>query len=174
MILTALFTTLLIIGSYIKIPIGSTPFTLQLFIVCLSVILLGVTKTSTCVLVYLLLGLIGLPVFTSGGGLTSLASPTFGFVLGFILFAVVFGSLSKKLKHGFIGLLLSSIVGLITLYTVGFVYAYFIMRFYIGSSLSVWEIAFSFIIIFIPFDAIKCITACYLGNKLSPIINRNF
>lgn len=82
MILSALFTALISIGAFIKIPIPVVPFTLQFLFTMLAGLLLGGRLGTLSVLVYILLGLVGLPVFTEGGGLAYLLKPTFGYIIG--------------------------------------------------------------------------------------------
>ena len=86
---TALMTALLIAGSLIRIPLpGGVPFTLQVFIALLGPALLGV-RGALPALLYMILGLAGLPVFSGGGGLGYLVSPTFGYIAGFALGGVL-------------------------------------------------------------------------------------
>lgn len=72
--------------------------TLQTLFVFLSALLLPLKNSLLAILMYTILGLIGLPVFTSGGGLSAIFSPSFGFIIGFI-FATICGSLLAKRRH---------------------------------------------------------------------------
>ena len=69
---TGLFTTLIILGAFIKIPVPVIPFTLQFLFVSLAGLLLGAKYGGLSVFIYAALGLAGLPVFTAGGGITCL------------------------------------------------------------------------------------------------------
>ena len=84
MVLFALFTALIAIGAFIRIPVPFCPFTLQLLFTTLAGLLLGSRRGAASVAVYVLLGLVGLPVFTSGGGPSYIFQPTFGYLIGFI------------------------------------------------------------------------------------------
>lgn len=97
-LLVALFAALISVGAYLKIMIiPPVPITLQtLFVIILSLVL-PLKLSLSSVLVYLLLGASGLPVFTSGGGLAALLGPTGGYLLGTIP-AVITGSLLTKLN----------------------------------------------------------------------------
>ena len=75
---TGLFTTLIILGAFIKIPVPVIPFTLQFLFVSLAGLLLGAKYGGLSVFIYAALGLAGLPVFTAGGGITYVVFPTFG------------------------------------------------------------------------------------------------
>ena len=84
MLLSALFAALTAVGAFIRLPAGPTSITLQIFFSALAGILLGVKWGAVSQLLYVGLGLLGLPVFTMGGGLSYLLQPSFGFLLGLI------------------------------------------------------------------------------------------
>lgn len=67
-VLFGLFTALIAIGAFIRIPVPVCPFTLQLLFTTLAGLLLGSRKGALSVALYVLLGLVGVPVFTEGGG----------------------------------------------------------------------------------------------------------
>ena len=79
----ALFTALIAVGAFIKIPIPVVPFTLQYLFTMLAGILLGSRLGSLSVLAYMILGLIGLPIFSEGGGIGYVFKPSFGYIIGF-------------------------------------------------------------------------------------------
>lgn len=85
LILTALFAALTAAGGFIKIPLPVIPFTLQLPVVILSGLVLGSKYGALSQIIYLLLGIAGLPVFTKGGGIRYVFEPSFGYILGFVL-----------------------------------------------------------------------------------------
>ena len=82
LILCSLFAALCAIGAFIKVPLAWLPITLQTFFSTLAGLLLGKKWGTVSVVVYLLLGLIGLPIFTQGGGIGYVTKPTLGFLLG--------------------------------------------------------------------------------------------
>ncbi|WP_213810001.1 biotin transporter BioY [Jeotgalicoccus sp. WY2] len=84
LVFAALFTALIAVGAQIRIPLGPIPFTLQVPMVLLAGMLLGKKLGLISITAYIFIGLIGIPVFAGAGGLGSLVSPSFGFVLGFI------------------------------------------------------------------------------------------
>lgn len=67
MLLTALFAALTAIGAFLKIPVGTISFTLQVFFTCMAGVLLGPYWGALSQFVYVALGLMGLPIFTEGG-----------------------------------------------------------------------------------------------------------
>ena len=78
LLLCALFTALVAMGAFIRIPTPLVPLTLQLWCTTMAGMLLGPKLGAISVLVYVLLGLIGVPVFTMGGGIGYIFQPTFG------------------------------------------------------------------------------------------------
>lgn len=97
-LLTSLFTALVAAGAFIRIPMVPVSMTLQTLFVFLTGLLLPPSNAAVAIVLYIILGLIGLPVFTSGGGIGALISPTGGFIFGFLLSAFI-GSLLAKRKH---------------------------------------------------------------------------
>lgn len=84
-VLTALLTALVVAGAYVAIPVGPVPVTLQTFFVLLAALLGGRRIGIAAVALYLVLGALGLPVFSGGtGGLARFATPTGGFLIGLL------------------------------------------------------------------------------------------
>ena len=80
---TALFAALTAVGAFLKIPLGPSAITLQFFFTAMAGCLLGSGCGALSQLIYVVLGLLGLPIFTAGGGFFRCAAPDFGFLLGF-------------------------------------------------------------------------------------------
>ena len=96
MVLCGVFTTLIAVGAFIKVPVPVVPFTLQFLFTMMAGLLLGGRKGALSVGVYILLGLVGLPVFAEGGGFWYILKPSFGYLLGFMLAAYVTGTMVEK------------------------------------------------------------------------------
>lgn len=92
--LMALFAALTAVGAFITIPVPPVPFSLQIFFAILAGALLGSRQGAMSIVIYLLLGLCGLPVFTKGAGLSYLLQPTFGYLLG-----ICSGSMAVRKNH---------------------------------------------------------------------------
>ena len=91
-ILTALSAQIRIV-----IPISPVPITGQTFVVLLSGLILGSTFGAISMLMYLFIGMSGLPFFSAGvAGLAILKSPTIGYIIGFFLAAYVIGAFATK------------------------------------------------------------------------------
>lgn len=121
MILTGMFTAVLSVMSQIQIPMPSgVPLSLQTFAVALNGYILGWKRGMGTIGIYLLLGLIGLPVFTGfTGGLGKIAGPTGGFLIGFLFLAAScgYGRVRKKSIAAVVipgtGLLICHLLGII-------------------------------------------------------------
>ena len=93
-----LFTALIAVGAFIKIPIPVVPFTLQYLFTMLAGLLLGSRLGTVSVLSYMLLGLAGLPIFSEGGGLWYVFKPSFGYIIGFAVGTFVTGWIAEHME----------------------------------------------------------------------------
>lgn len=169
--LCSIFTALIVIGTFIKIPIPYIPFTLQFLFTTLAGILLGPKLGSISVLIYIILGLIGIPVFTEGGGFAYIFKPTFGYIIGFFVGAFFTGLiLSKDENPSFRKILLASFVGLAIVYIFGLIYYYFITKFILKLDTTIGTILLYGFVLAIPGDILLCILSAILGKKLKKFI----
>ena len=108
----ALMAAVLTLCAWITIPLGPVPFTMQNFGLFAALGLLGGRRGSFTVAVYLLLGLVGLPVFSGfGAGPGALLGPTGGFLLGFLLCALVYWALTARRTPSRMGMALAMLLG---------------------------------------------------------------
>lgn len=109
----ALFLALIIVSAQISIPLpGGIPFTMQTLIIPLAGILLGAKNGSMIISIYVLLGCIGIPVFAGfNGGFQNILGPNGGFIIGFIVLALLC-ALSEKVAKCFSGKLYFLILSL--------------------------------------------------------------
>ena len=96
LVYTALLAALTAAGAFIRIPIGISVITLQFLFTAMAGVLLGPGGGALSQGVYVALGLVGLPIFTAGGGFGYVLQPSFGFLLGLIPTAAVIGGLSRR------------------------------------------------------------------------------
>jgi len=164
MILTAIFASFTAVGAFLRVPMGFAAVTLQFFFTAIAGVLLGPGWGALSQLLYLLLGLIGLPVFTLGGGLSYVLQPSFGFLLGLIPAAAVIGGISWGC--GLPRLIAALVVGLGVLYLVGLPYMALILTAYLGQTLSFWGLLKSGMLVFLPGDAAKLLLAALLVRRL--------
>ena len=99
LILCALFAALTAVGAFIKIPVPVVPFTLQLLFTMLAGLLLGGRRGAAAVTAYILMGLLGFPVFAEGGGLGYILKPSFGYLIGFAAAAYLTGCIANKVPE---------------------------------------------------------------------------
>ena len=174
--LCGLFAALTAIGAFIKIPLPPplVPFTLQFLFCALAGVLLGSKVGALSQLIYVLVGLVGIPVFTEGGGLHYVVKPTFGYLIGFVLGAYVIGLCVEKFKEiNFKNLFIASLIGLVVVYVLGVVYMYMIYNFYIGNEMGVWVAVWGGAISCAPGDILICIITAIMGVKMIPALRRN-
>ena len=130
----ALSCALIILGTFIKIPLPMISITLQLEFVLLSAMLLGAWRSGLSVAAYIILGLCGVPVFTYGGGIGCVLKPSFGFIIGFLVASAVTGFIVEHLKERtFWKLFFAALAGTVIIYIIGTVYFYFITRLYLNT-----------------------------------------
>lgn len=177
LVLCALFTALIAVGAFIKISIPIEPFpmnfTLQLFFALLAGFLLGPRLGLISVCIYLILGLIGVPIFAAGGGFSYLIRPTFGFLLGFAFTAYLAGIIAKRAPRlNFRWLFLAAFAGMMAYYATGMVYFYVISNFVIDMPVT-WGIVLvnCFLITLAP-DTVLCLLAALLAIRLLPEIRK--
>lgn len=116
----ALFAVLMAVCSWISIPILQVPYTLQTFAVFLAVGVLGGKRGTLAVLVYILLGAVGVPVFSGfTGGLGILLGNTGGYIIGFLFTALLMWLMEALLGKKFWVLAVSMVLGLIVCYAFG-------------------------------------------------------
>jgi biotin transport system substrate-specific component len=170
LVLAALFAALTAVGAFIKIPMPIAAVTLQTMFCVLAGMLLGPWLGALSQAVYVVIGLIGVPVFTNGGGLGYIFEPSFGYLLGLSAGAIVSGLLVGRLKRRFFSVLLASFAGLLAVYVIGVPYLYVIKNVYQGVGMPAGNVLYYGLILFIPGDILKGIVAALLAFKLRPIL----
>lgn len=118
----ALFAALIAASSFIAIPFGAVPFTLQVLTVLVAGLVLGARGGALAVAAYLALGLIA-PVFAGGtSGIGVLFGPTGGYLWGFLLGAACAGLVAGRTGPSYLGLAAAALAGLVPIYVVGTVW----------------------------------------------------
>lgn len=174
LILCALFAALTAAGAFIRIPIPVVPFTLQFLFTMLAGLLLGGRKGFAAVGIYIVMGVIGFPIFAEGGGPAYILKPSFGYLLGFAAAAYVTGKIANKtVRPGYGRLLFANFTGLGIVYLFGMVYYYILSNFYLNSPIGLWPLFLYCFILAVPGDIVLCIVGAALGKRLIPIIKMN-
>ena len=167
----ALFSALICILSPLAIPIGPIPISLSLVAVFLSVMLLGVWGSLSAVAVYLMLGAMGLPVFSGGmAGLGVLLGTTGGYIWSYLPICLLCGWLYRTLffsrpnkERGFFKLLwgiVCGLPGLLLCYLLG------TLQYMLVASISFWSALAVCVIPFVGFDLLKLALVAFLGEKM--------
>lgn len=173
MVLCAMFSALIAVGAFIKIPLSPIPVTMQMFFVILSGLVCGSKYGAMSAVVYMMMGLCGVPVFTEGGGIAYIFKPTFGYILGFILGAFITGKIAEKsVKPSVMRFISASVSGVIAVYAIGISYCFLISEFYIGASLNAKTLLLSCFAFIMPSDIVFCILASFLSVRLVSVLKK--
>ncbi len=148
-VLSALFAALMIVGAYIKIPLGPVPVVLTNLFVIFAGVFLGPLRGMASVGLYLFLGLIGLPVFSGGGGPGYFAGPTGGYLAGYLLGTAAAGLISGIGKRRILWAAAGTIAGFAVIYAAGVPRLKFVLH------LSWPRAAAAGLLPFLPGDAVK-------------------
>ena len=155
--MTALFVALIAVGAFIRVPLFTT----------LAGIVLGSRLGAASVGIYIVLGLVGVPIFTSGGGPSYILQPTFGYLIGFMVGAYAVGRIAETMDTlSFKRLLAGSILNLFIVYGLGMVYLYFIMNLYLGKPIGVEAVIITCFLIPVGPDIFLCAVAASLGKRI--------
>lgn len=174
-VLCALFAGLIAVGAFFKIPSYSVPATLQMSFVLLAGMMLGSKRGAISAFVYMVVGLMGIPVFALGGGLGYFLQPTFGYIIGFIPGAYITGRIVEKAgKVTYRKYLGASLVGLLVVYAIGVVYFYFISRFYLSREIGLWYLLVHCFLLTLPGDVIVCSAGALLAKRIKPVTSVYF
>lgn len=171
--LVAMFAAMTAIGAFIKVPLPIVPFTLQIIVVFLAGSLLGSKKGLQSQLVYLFVGLAGLPVFTQGGGLTYVLQPTFGYLIGFAVGAYVIGFIIEKVgtptrKH----FIIANLVGTVIIYAIGVPYLYVALNMWLDMPTSFSHVFVAGFLSTIGIDVALAIFTALFTTRLYVLVNR--
>jgi biotin transport system substrate-specific component len=169
--LVALFAALSGIGAFVRVPIPYVPLTLQTLMVMFSGLILGGRLAAVSQLVYVLVGLMGIPIFAHGGGPGYVLQPTFGYLLGFIFGAYVIGRFTERrdqLKRSF--LLLVLLAGTMAIYLPGVTVLYFNLNLIQEKAVSLSTAVKIGFLVPLPGGLIKMAVVLYLG----PVLHQRF
>lgn len=159
----SIITALTIVGAYIAIPIPNLPFTMQTFFAMLAAMLLTRHDAVLSQLIYIAMGLIGLPVFAGGGGgIMYIFMPTFGYVVFLPILAFIIGSFKEKNVY------LGTFIPVIIMLIFGGVWMFMVTKLYISSN--IWKLIFSYIILYIPVEMLKGFLSIVIWKRLKNIL----
>ena len=168
----ALFVVLMIVSAFIRIPVPYVPVTFQTVVAVLAGLMLGPWWGAASVAVYVILGLLGLPVFANGGGgYAYVVQLTFGYIIGFIAAALVAGLLRGNGAWTFRRAAAAALAGMLANYAIGVPYFALIWRYYLNYA-SVWEAVFVNNMLYLPKDVVLCVLAALLAERLWKALKR--
>ena len=161
MAVTALMAAVMCVLGPLTVPIGAVPISLANFVICLTAWLLGPKFGTLSVAVYLCIGLIGVPVFCGyGAGLAKLAGPTGGYLVGYLLLALIGGLFIEKSNGNPVVFGIGLVQGDAACYVLGTAWFVFQMQCELGYALSVCVYPF------IALDLAKIVVSCVVGALL--------
>jgi biotin transport system substrate-specific component len=167
LVLCSLMAGLMAAGAFIHVPIGPVPIVLTNLFVLLAGLLLGARWGMAGAALYLLVGAMGLPVFSGGrGGLAHLFGPTGGYLFGFVLSAGITGFIAERFPRFLIGTMVAVLFGSLVIYGLGVPWLKAITHM---SWNKAWMIG---MFPFLPGDALKAVLAVILFRSVKPILDR--
>lgn len=173
LVLIPLFSALIAIGAFLRVPIGVVPVSMQTVFVLLAGFVLGARRGALAVLIYVLLGLAGLPIFTGGGGPQYVLSPSFGYLLGMIPAAFVTGLIADQTRRkSFWKNFAAAFIGLLIIYSIGLAWLFLISNLYLGRNTSFINLFKAGFLVFLPQDTFWCVIASLIGKRLAPFTNK--
>ena len=179
-VLIAVSAALITICSWISVTIGPVPFTLQTMAVFAVLMIIGGTRGSIAVVIYLLLGLIGVPVFAGfKGGPASFLGPTGGFLIGFAAASLIWLLLEKLFKDKFSTSAakrilfggISAVICEAVMYTIGVIWFMFVYGQQTGP-IGLSAVLAMCVLPFIIPDIVKIVFAVIIGERVAKIIRK--
>ncbi|MDD5863459.1 MAG: biotin transporter BioY [Firmicutes bacterium] len=165
----ALFAVLMAVCSWISIP-AAVPFTLQTFGVFLAVSVLGGKRGTLAVVLYLLMGVVGLPVFAGfSGGAGVLLGSTGGYIVGFVFLALVMWAMERLVGTKTWTLALSMVLGLGVCYAFGTAWFMLVYARTTGP-VGLWTALGWCVFPYIPVDLVKMALALVIRKRLAAVI----
>ncbi|MHC1574288.1 MAG: biotin transporter BioY [Candidatus Methanogasteraceae archaeon] len=169
MIYASLFAALTAIGAFVRIPVpvSPVPITIQVFFVLLSGLVLGSRWAGASMAVYVMIGIIGFPVFSGGSsGIGVIMGPTGGYLIGFIGAAYVTGLIAETFGRNTSAAIGAMIAGLAVIYLFG------VMQLSIVAHLPIKESVATGVLPFLIGDFIKLIAALIVFRRIEPSIEK--
>lgn len=166
----AVFVAIMVAGAFVQIPAQPVPLTFQTVISVLAGLLLGWKKGGASMAVYCFMGLVGLPVFSAGGGIFYVLKPSFGYILGFILSAVVAGLIAGKAKLPFWRYLVAALAACLADYAVGIPYCMVAAHFLNVENLTALLITGN--LLYLPKDVALSAIAAVIAWKILPVLHK--
>lgn len=170
--LTSLFTAMTVVGAQLRVPLPLVPLSMQDFFVVLSGLILGPKYGALSQILYLVLGLAGLPIFTKGGGPAYVLQPTFGYLLGFPVASFIAGKVlqrtGKRTPATWSRLVLAGSLAVLALLTLGVFYLWLNTNWIIGAEMTLRRAIYIGALVFLHGQVLKIFAAGLLYRALQP------
>ena len=150
--LVALFSALIAVGAFIKIPFLLVPITLQTLFIVLSALVLERKLAVLSVIVYIMIA--------NGGGINYIFSPTFGYLVSFIFATYFISSFKEK------NIYISTAIGMLIIYALGMMYFVFIQYVLNGKVYLINYLFYNLFLVFLPGDILSCVVAIIGYRKI--------
>ena len=169
LVMIAFMAAILCVCAWITIPF-TVPFTMQTFAVFCAVLLLGGLKGTFSILLYLLLGIVGLPVFSGfQGGIGHVLGPTGGYMVGFLLTGLAFILMKPLIEKNRRFRYLALIIGLAACYLFGSLW-FWIVYTSKGQTMGLWKILTVCVLPYIIPDLLKMALAVFVCDRVRKLI----
>ncbi|QTX32201.1 biotin transporter BioY [Aminithiophilus ramosus] len=166
----ALFAALTAVGAFIRVPLPFVPFTLQFFFCALAGFLLPPRWAFRSQILYVALGLAGLPLFSGGGGPAYVFQPTFGYLVGFCLCAPLTSLLSRRWGARLSGAFGAALAGLAVVYLWGVSWLWAVYRFWLDDPRGLlWALTYGFLLC-VGGDLLLCGLVAAVSRRLVPLL----
>lgn len=164
----ALTVALMCAAAFIQIPFPLVPLTFQTVVAVLSGLILGAKKGAISMAVYAFIGLLGIPVFSAGGGIYYVLKPSFGYILGFILSAFVAGIIAGRAGLSLKRYLWAAILAFLADYAIGIPYC--IVCAHLLGVEDLLNLLIVGNLVYMPKDAALCTLAAVIARRVVPFI----
>lgn len=176
LVYSGMFAALMMIGANITafvpfLVVGGVPITLQTFFAILAGLILGSRRGALAMTVYMFIGLAGAPVFARfSGGFGSIISPTFGFILSFILVAFITGKIVEK-NSKLYGYIIAALVGMVVNYVIGTNWMYYAYKLWAAApDAFTYKVAWLWMMPPLPKDIVLAVLAGIFGHRMYKVL----
>ncbi|MDE5721738.1 MAG: biotin transporter BioY [Clostridia bacterium] len=171
----AIFVALMVVGAWVQIPFYPVPLTFQTVFAVLSGLLLGWKKGVAAMSVYMFMGFVCfIPVFSdhSLAGFAYALKPSFGYIIGFVLSALVGGLIMESGKFSLKRCIVAAVAAFITDYLIGVPYFAGVWHFFVsGKGLGVAMVTYN--VVYMPKDLVLSVLAALLAWKVVPVLSKD-
>ncbi len=167
--LSAVCAALMAVGAYLRFPLPflDVQFTTQVFFLLVTGLILPPAYSAGSLAAYVLLGLIGFPVFSQGSGPQTVLTPNFGYLLGFVFSAFITAFLRKKWMGRRYSYLLPAIAGVLAVYVIALPYVALLASLYQSKPKALGTLLSAYFLAFLPLDLVKAAGAAAVARQVN-------